>query len=115
MTDDETLRDVLLKHHPIAHTMTGPLSGCRCGQVKLGEDVIAHVLDHLRTALGTLDDATDAGDPRCHSSTPGEFAARWNSRTDEERTAHLRWIQEDADVAQRCRRTHLPLAERSYR
>jgi hypothetical protein len=53
-----------------------------------------------------LDGATNVGDVRCHSATPGEFAARWNSRTEEQRAQHLAWIQEDADLAQRCRMAH---------
>lgn len=41
--DVEALRRVLLDHHPIMRSETGPFSGCRCGQVRLGQDVIAHV------------------------------------------------------------------------
>jgi hypothetical protein len=48
---DGELRDALLTHHPIMRSETGPLSGCRCGQVKLGQDVIAHVVTELRRAL----------------------------------------------------------------
>lgn len=47
----EELRDALRVHHPIMRSETGPFSGCRCGQVKLGQDVIGHVTDHLRAAL----------------------------------------------------------------
>lgn len=50
--DTGAVRDALLKHHPIAHSMTGALKGCRCGAVKLGQDVIAHVVAELRAALG---------------------------------------------------------------
>lgn len=46
----EALRNVLRVHHPIMRSETGPFSGCRCGQVRLGEDVIAHVVEHLTTA-----------------------------------------------------------------
>jgi hypothetical protein len=45
------LRDALRIHHPIMRSETGPFSGCRCGQVQLGQDVIAHVVAHLRAAL----------------------------------------------------------------
>lgn len=45
------LRDALRIHHPIMRSETGPFSGCRCGQVQLGQDVIAHVVEHLRAAL----------------------------------------------------------------
>jgi hypothetical protein len=38
-------------HHPIMRSETGPFSGCRCGQVRLGQDVIAHVVAELRDAL----------------------------------------------------------------
>jgi hypothetical protein len=47
VTADQQLREVLRRHHPIMRSETGPFSGCRCGQVKLGQDVIAHVLDQL--------------------------------------------------------------------
>lgn len=62
-------------------------------------------LTRWRVVKGSeLDGATDPGDPRCHSSSPGEFAARWNSRTEEQQAQHLLWIQEDAEDAQRWRR-----------
>lgn len=51
------LRDALRAHHPTMRSETGPFSGCRCGRVGLGEDVIAHVIDELRRALGE-DDGT---------------------------------------------------------
>lgn len=47
----DTLRDALRIHHPIMRSETGPFSGCRCGQVRLGQDVIAHVVTELRAAL----------------------------------------------------------------
>jgi hypothetical protein len=47
VTAGDALRSALLKHHPIAHSETGALKGCRCGQVRLGQDVIAHVIEHL--------------------------------------------------------------------
>lgn len=46
------LRNVLRGHHPIMRSETGPFSGCRCGGVRLGEDVIGHVVDELQAALG---------------------------------------------------------------
>lgn len=49
--DDQQLRDTLRIHHPIMRSETGPFSGCRCGQVGLGQDVIAHVVEHLSAAL----------------------------------------------------------------
>jgi uncharacterized protein YbaR (Trm112 family) len=49
--DTDRLRDVLRVHHPTMLSETGPFSGCRCGQVKLGQDVIAHVVGHLHAAL----------------------------------------------------------------
>ena len=45
------LRDALRVHHPIMRSETGPFAGCRCGQVRLGEDVIAHVVGELLAAL----------------------------------------------------------------
>ena len=47
IADREPLRDTLLAHHPIAHSQTGLLVGCRCGEVRLGEDVIQHVMEKL--------------------------------------------------------------------
>ncbi|HET6849857.1 MAG TPA: hypothetical protein VFH74_13405 [Gaiellales bacterium] len=49
--DNDRLRDALLTHHPIMRSETGPLSGCRCGGVKLGQDVIEHVLGELADGL----------------------------------------------------------------
>ncbi|HEX8321589.1 hypothetical protein [Longimicrobium sp.] len=46
----EALRPVLLAHHPVMRSEDGPFSGCRCGQVRLGEDVIAHVAAELVAA-----------------------------------------------------------------
>jgi hypothetical protein len=48
---DDGLREALRTHHPIMRSETGPFSGCRCGGVKLGQDVIEHVVGHLRRAL----------------------------------------------------------------
>lgn len=58
--DRDALRDALRTHHPIMRSETGPFSGCRCGQVKLGQDVIAHVVDHLGAALASEDDGSRA-------------------------------------------------------
>ena len=55
----EMLRDVLRVHHPVMRSETGPFSGCRCGQVQLGQDVIAHVVDQLQ-AVYFCDDPTEA-------------------------------------------------------
>ena len=49
--DTGRLRDALRVHHPIMRSETGPFSGCRCGGVKLGQDVIAHVVGELQRAL----------------------------------------------------------------
>lgn len=49
--DTERLRDALRVHHPIMRSETGPFSGCRCGGVGLGQDVIAHVVTEIRRAL----------------------------------------------------------------
>jgi hypothetical protein len=51
LSADAALRDALRVHHPIMRSETGPFSGCRCGQARLGQDVIAHVVEHLRAAL----------------------------------------------------------------
>lgn len=51
---DIFLRDVLQRHHPIMRSETGPFSGCRCGAVRLGEDVIQHVIDQLAPLLGDV-------------------------------------------------------------
>lgn len=45
--DREPLRETLLNHHPVMRSLTGPLAGCRCGEVGLGEDVIQHVMEKL--------------------------------------------------------------------
>lgn len=45
--DREPLRDTLLQYHPLARSRTGFLTGCRCGEVQLGEDVIQHVMEKL--------------------------------------------------------------------
>ncbi len=49
--DDGRLRDALRIHHPIMRSETGPFSGCRCGEVRLGQDVIAHVVTEIRRSL----------------------------------------------------------------
>jgi len=49
--DTGQLRDALRIHHPVMRSETGPFSGCRCGGVRLGQDVIAHVVGELRRAL----------------------------------------------------------------
>lgn len=49
-----------------------------------------------------LNDATNPGDLRAWPSTPGEFAARWNSQTEEWRQGALARIRENADAATRC-------------
>jgi len=59
--DRETLRDVLRVHHPVMRSETGPFSGCRCGGVRLGQDVIQHVVDHLATALVPQPTTADDG------------------------------------------------------
>lgn len=55
--DADALRDALRTHHPIMRSETGPFSGCRCGEVRLGQDVIAHVADRLAAALAAELDA----------------------------------------------------------
>lgn len=50
-TETLALRDALRIHHPIMRSETGPFSGCSCGAVELGEDVIVHVVTELRNAL----------------------------------------------------------------
>lgn len=42
------------------------------------------------------DGATTPGDPAAYASTPGEFAARWNARTEEERA---RWLVDLIDLS----------------
>lgn len=49
--DTGQMRDALRIHHPIMRSETGPFSGCRCGGVQLGQDVIEHVVTELRRAL----------------------------------------------------------------
>lgn len=51
LSQADELRDALRVHHPIMRSETGPFSGCRCGGVRLGEDVIAHVVGELSRAL----------------------------------------------------------------
>jgi hypothetical protein len=41
-----------------------------------------------------MDGATDVGNPACYAGNPGEFAARWNARTEDERAAWLAAINE---------------------
>ena len=45
--DRDALAAALRIHHPIMRSETGPFSGCRCGQVGPGENVIAHAIDAL--------------------------------------------------------------------
>lgn len=47
----DALTDALRIHHPIMRSETGLFSGCRCGGVRLGENVIKHVVEHLAAAL----------------------------------------------------------------
>lgn len=65
----EMMRDVLRTHHPIMRSETGPLSGCRCGQVGLGQDVIAHVVDQL-LAVYHCDDPSASPSPLAEEATP---------------------------------------------
>ena len=53
-----------------------------------------------------LDGATTRGPINAWPSTPGEFAARWNARTEEEREAMVRAIIDNAETASLCHVRH---------
>jgi hypothetical protein len=89
----EALRDALRTHHPIMRSETGLFSGCRCGQVRLGQDVIAHVVGHLAAALAARRPAAPGTD---HDEV--EAVARWLADEDAairgaEPYADLSWAQ----------------------
>lgn len=54
-----------------------------------------------------LEGATEPGDPATIPS-PGEFAARWNAKTEEQRADFLRAMHEASDKAALCRMMHVP-------
>lgn len=76
--------------------------------------------------MSDLDGATELGFPNALAGTPGQFAARWNAHTEEERAVWLRDQQDAAQTALACRylenhrgqldllqaREGMPLAER---
>lgn len=49
-----------------------------------------------------LDGATTPGEPNTHPANAGEFAARWNALTPEERDQRARAIVADSETAIRC-------------
>lgn len=53
-----------------------------------------------------LEGATESGDPATVPVVPGEFAARWNAKTEEERAGFLRAMYEASDKAALCRMMH---------
>ena len=53
-----------------------------------------------------LDGATEPGDPSCQASDAGEFAARWNALTEDERNFVVRAIHEASEKATICRMLH---------
>lgn len=55
-----------------------------------------------------LDGATESPAEAVQLVTPGEFAARWNSWSEERRAGFLRAMQNSQDQAERCRRLHTP-------
>lgn len=67
-----------------------------------------HVMPHsiLFPPSTDLDGATEPGDPAAMSSTPGEFAARWNAGTEEQREKFMHHLAENDALAQRWRRCH---------
>lgn len=56
-----------------------------------------------------LDGATSPGDPAAYPGTPGEFAARWNERTEDERAVWLADLVRLSEAADRR-----PLRPRSF-
>jgi hypothetical protein len=52
--------------------------------------------------MNELDGATQTPPPNMASGTPGEFAARWNERTDAERQAYLDGVYEARLRADQC-------------
>ncbi|MCZ2837158.1 hypothetical protein [Modestobacter sp. VKM Ac-2985] len=84
-TEAEQLRDALRVHHPVMRSETGPFSGCRCKGVRLGEDVIAHVVGHLRAAL---DGAQPDPGPQCPSYSNGVDGWRCEHRVHGDEVKH---------------------------
>lgn len=52
--------------------------------------------------MSELDGATTPGHEGAWVSGPGQFAARWNRATEDERADRVRRMQEDASIALRC-------------
>jgi len=56
--------------------------------------------------VSDLDGATELGERLAYPNTPGEFAARWNSWTEERRISWLALATENSQIAIRCVMTH---------
>lgn len=98
------------------------VSQCRCPAPKTDEvispcpfpehGVLADPVAELaawaarQTDAASLDGATDPGDLMAVPSTPGEFAARWNAMTEEQRVGFLNALRVADERATRCRMVH---------
>jgi hypothetical protein len=60
------------------------------------------VWENMLERASVLDGATLTGDPAAQPSTPGEFAARWNERTEEERAGIVTALTGAAERDARC-------------
>lgn len=60
------LEMTLLEHHPVMHSVSGPLAGCRCGAVFPGQNVIVHVAREVRITLGIPLDQRDESPGQGH-------------------------------------------------
>ena len=52
--------------------------------------------------MSDLDGATECGEPNTYPSDPGQFAARWNSWTEERRTEWLHSSIRNSQAWERC-------------
>lgn len=107
-THDDLVRIFLDERSPAATPTIGPPDE---NMVEIGgERMTERQFDAARYPLlhptSDLDGATDPGSPATMPATPGEFAARWNSKTEEQRAAFLQAMQEASDRAQLCYLQH---------
>lgn len=57
-------------------------------------------------ARSELDGATEPSAENAQSATPGEFAARWNAATEEQRAGWLRAMRAESERATLCKLRH---------
>ncbi|TFV91398.1 hypothetical protein [Blastococcus sp. CT_GayMR16] len=81
-------------------------SKARCGGPALCSVCQREALGREDIWTSTPDGATAPSEPNVQSATPGEFAARWNACTEEERAGWLRAMQVASEAAVLCRMVH---------